>query len=314
MARASICVGVPVWRGVAFVAETLESIRRQRDVRFVAVISVDGDDAESAIACRPFLADPRFRLVVQKSRLGWVGNTAAVLAAAIAEGPEYACVQPHDDLLEDDYLASLLETADKSPSAAAVFCDIAPFGNQLKNILSQQTVAGAPVDRLRTLLLEHFNAVAYRALTRTSMLARLAPISGNPLQDFAVDTVWMTRLATAGDLVRVPRALYRKRYHAGNTHSAWSTWPDERKIAAWMRHCLDMFAEAVSVAKNNLARRELLDAARDRLVQTGRKIGPYQSAIAALSEAERQALLHEFNMAAEPLLADAERRETLHIV
>ncbi len=290
-------MGVPVWRGSAFVAETLESIRRQRDVRFVVAISIDGADAESERACRPFLADPRFRLVVQPSRLGWVRNSAAVLAAALAEDTDYACIQPHDDLLHEDYLTSLVEVAESTPAAAAVYSDLLSFGSQSGTILTQETVTGSPVRRQRTLLSKHFNAVAYRGLTRTSLLRRLPAISGNAFDDFAADTVWMARLATAGDLIRVPRALYQKRYHPDNTHSAWNSWPPEKKIAAWRQHCLDMLAEALEVASDESARRSLFVAAERRLLQTERRMGPCHNEIAALSQPERRKLLDEFTRA-----------------
>lgn len=298
MGRApTICVGVPVWRGAAFVAETLDSIRRQRDARFVVAISIDGADAESEGACRPFLADPRFRLVVQSGRLGWVRNSAAVLAAAMAEGTDYACIQPHDDLMDEDYLTSLVDVAEKAPTAVTVYSDLLPFGGGSSTILTQETVAGDPVRRQLALLTKHFNAVAYRGLTRASLLGRLPSISGNAFDDFAADTVWMARLATAGDLIRVPRALYQKRYHAGNTHSAWNTWPPERKITAWKQHCVDMLAEALKVATDESARQSLLAAAERRLLQTGRRMGPCHNEIAALSQPDRRKLLDEFTMA-----------------
>ncbi len=309
MGRApTICVGVPVWHGSAFVAETLDSIRRQRDTRFVVAISIDGADAESERACRPFLADPRFRLVVQPDRLGWVRNSAAVLAAALAEGADYACIQPHDDLMSEDYLPSLVDVAEKARTAVTVYSDLLPFGGRSSTILTQETVAGDPVRRQLALLTKHFNAVAYRGLTRTSLLSRLPAISGNACDDFAADTVWMARLATAGDLVRVPRALYQKRYHAGNTHSAWNNWPLERKITAWKQHCVDMLAEALKVASDESARRSLFAAAERRLLQTERRTGPCHNEIAALSQQGRRKLLDEFTMASAGLPIKSEVR------
>jgi glycosyltransferase involved in cell wall biosynthesis len=294
----TICVGVPVWRGAAFVAETLDSIRHQRDVRFVVAISIDGADEESERACHPILADPRFRIIVQADRLGWVRNSAAVLAAALVEGTDYACIQPHDDLMDEDYLASLLDEAEKHPLAAAVYSDLAPFGGKSSAILTQETVAGNPVERALALLSKHFNAVAYRGLTRTPLLRLLPAMSGNTCDDFAADTVWMARLATAGDLIRVPRALYRKRYHPENTHSGWNTWPLEKKITAWKQHCLDMHAEALRVSSGESAHRLLFAAAERRLLQTERRLGPFHREIAALGQADRRKLLDEFTRAA----------------
>jgi glycosyltransferase involved in cell wall biosynthesis len=258
-----IGVGVPAWRGAAFVAETLESVLNQRGVRVNLFVSIDGADADTERACLPFASDPRVKIVVQPRRLGWVKNTAAVLAGA-SEHAEFVCVQPHDDWIEADYLATLLDAARDHPHAAVVFSDIAAFGTR-EEVFSQESVIGTPIERQLLLLTRHLNAVAYRGLNRTSALRAVPPISGNDRGDFACDTVWMARLARAGDLVRVPRVLYHKRYLPNSVHTEWKTWHRGQKGAAWIRHCLDMLAEALTVATNSEERRLLIDAARGRL-------------------------------------------------
>jgi hypothetical protein len=122
------------------------------------------------------------------------------------------------------------------------------------------------------LLRHHFGAVAYRGLTRTAVLKAVRPISGNPYFDFAADTVWMTRLAAAGELVRLPQVLYRKRLHPGSTHRQWFSWSRAQRTAAWTDHCLRMLAEAFAAVPDLASRVTLVDAARDRLAQMGRHI------------------------------------------
>jgi GT2 family glycosyltransferase len=256
-------VGVPAWRGAAFVAEALESVLNQRGVRVKLFVSIDGADTDTERACLPFASDPRVQIVVQPRRLGWVKNTAAVLAAA-SEQAEFVCVQPHDDWVETDYLATLFDAARDHPEAAVVFSDVAAFGTR-EGVISQESVIGTPIERQLLLLTRHVNAVAYRGLNRTSALKAVPPISGNDRGDFACDTVWMARLARAGDLVRVPRVLYHKRYLPNSAHTEWKTWHRGQKGAAWIRHCLDMLAEALTVATSIEERRLLIDAARGRL-------------------------------------------------
>jgi len=266
-----IGVGVPAWRAAAFVAETLDSVLKQRGVRFKLIISVDGADTDTERACLPFASDPRVRIVVQPRRLGWVKNTATVLALASGE-TEFVCVQPHDDLVEADYLATLLDTARNHPSAAVVFSDLSMFGTQ-KGVCTQESVVGTPVERQVSLLTSHFNAIAYRGLNRTSALKAVPAISGNACSNFACDTVWMARLARAGDLIRVPRVLYHKRYLPSSAHAEWPTWGIWKKNFAWVQHCLDMLAEALPVATNIEERRLLIDAARGRLFWGHAKVG-----------------------------------------
>jgi glycosyltransferase involved in cell wall biosynthesis len=290
------------------VGETLESVLRQRGAELRIVVSVDGGDETSVEACRPFLADPRVHLLVQRRRLGWVGNSSAALAAAAAEGVDYACLQPHDDVLEEDYMAALLAAAETNPGAAVVYSDIQCFGTR-DRLYQQQTVSGSPVERQMCLLRDHFAAVAFRGLTRVAALRSILPMAGNPCENFAADTVWMARQALVGDLVRVPHALYRKRYHANNTHMQWFAWPRERKVTAWIRHCLDMLAVALRASDIPPERRMLHREARMRLLQRATATMPYYRDIVGMNPLARARMRWRFDAAA-GLRADVGPPET----
>ena len=91
MSTPRITVGLPAYKGADLIGKCLDCLQRQTFGDFEAIISVDGGDAETAAAGGPFLADPRFRMVVHSERLDWVGNfnwllqqdTAARAPAAI---------------------------------------------------------------------------------------------------------------------------------------------------------------------------------------------------------------------------------------
>ena len=102
-------------------------------------------------------------------------------------------------------------------------------------------------------------------------------MSNNDCGDFSCDALWMTRLAREGELIRVPEALYRKRYTGRSAHTEWLNWPMEQKIAAWVGHCLDMLAEALTVAQGAGERRRLIEAARRRLLLREKKLAPTPS-------------------------------------
>jgi hypothetical protein len=123
------------------------------------------------------------------------------------------------------------------------------------------------------------------------------PISGNPFDDYAADTVWMARLALAGELICLARPLYRKRYHAGNTHGRWDEWPRQRKISAWTQHCIDMFAEALAAADGPASTWLLTDAAWARLLRPSDMAKPWRGEIATLSAAECAQVLKTFALA-----------------
>lgn len=288
-----VFVGVPVWRGAAFVAETLRSILAQDGVALRVLVAIDGEDVGSLEACQPFVTDSRVKIVRHPQRLGWVGNIAFLFGEGAKEGAEYVCVQPHDDLIEPGYLAALLDQAQRSPRAAVVYSDIGIIGDGQRGFRIP-SVVGTPLQRQMAMLRHHYSAAAIRGLTRVSALRLVPPISGNPVGDFAADTVWCARLATAGDLVRVPEMLYRKRYHAQNTHSKWNRWGRDRKVAAWKQHCLDMLAEALPVARDGQQAELLLRTAATRLMSGGPAGSPCQAEIARLGPQARRQLAAEF--------------------
>ena len=252
--RLTVCVCVPVWKGSQFVAETLTSILYQQGVELIVRISVDGADAESADVCSDFLSDKRCELTVQPTRLGWVKNTAWLLERA--EG-DYVCIQPHDDLIAENYLSTLLGVAETTPEAPVVYSDIEAFGDH-NGTITQPSVTGSPLTRQLALLLDHFNAVAFRGLTRMHAVRKMGVPTGSSFADYAADTVYMAQLAQAGELHRVPLPLYRKRYHPANTHWAWDRWSRQEKVAAWGPHCADMLAQALAINELDATKRAIL--------------------------------------------------------
>ena len=107
-----ITVGVPVYRGADQVATALRSLQQQTFQDFDVVISIDGNDEASAEACQPFLADPRFRMVVQPERLDWYGNFNWLLGQELHE---FFCYRQHDDTTAPEFFEVLLRAADANP-------------------------------------------------------------------------------------------------------------------------------------------------------------------------------------------------------
>jgi glycosyltransferase involved in cell wall biosynthesis len=257
--------GVPGYRGEAFMAETLASVQAQTFPDFEVLISLDGPDPALAEVCRPFLADPRFRLVVQPARLGWVGNLNWLMDHTTTE---YWLYQQQDDLLDPTYLQVLLAEAERSPGAAVVFTDILAFGT-IEARLTQPSVGGSALGRQLSLVQDHHSAVAFRGLSRTDAMRATGGIRPNPTGCFSSDTLWMHSMARAGDLLRVPEALYRKRYHEANEHSRWARWPEDERARAWRLHCAHVLDEALLVDATLPERRLLWCAVLTRLA-TGR--------------------------------------------
>ena len=112
-----VTVGVPIYRGAAFLAETLQSIQASTHRDLEVIMSLDGPDPVCAEICTPFLGDSRFRLTVQPERLGWVGNLNWLMKQAAGD---YWYFHQQDDLTDPTYVSRLLERARAHPEAALV--------------------------------------------------------------------------------------------------------------------------------------------------------------------------------------------------
>jgi len=111
-----VLIGVPAYRGAEHIGETLRSIAEQELASFEVSISIDNADRETAIACEPFLSDPRFRMVVHDKRLGWDGNINWLMSQCTAE---FFCYWQQDDTATKDYLLSLIAFANANPTSSA---------------------------------------------------------------------------------------------------------------------------------------------------------------------------------------------------
>ena len=261
-ASEAVTLGVPVYRGRDFVAETLTSIREQTHRDLSVVISIDGPDPESEEACSPFLEDPRFRMVVQPENLGWAQNISWLMDQV--ETP-YWCYQQQDDLLDPRYLETLLDHARTAPEASIVYCDIETFGHWEATI-TQPSLTGTPFVRQLTQLVGRHAAVAFRGLTRLDALRAAGGVPTNEADCFSCDTAWVSAAARCGEHHRVPGSLYFKRYHPSSVHGGWSKWPGGRRAHAWMVHCADLLDQAMSIDADQAERRLLWAAAAERVV------------------------------------------------
>src|SRR5688572_6728378 len=246
MSSPFVTIGVPVYKGQEFLVETLSSIQAQTYKNINVIISLDGPDPVCEELCQPFLKDSRFHLVVQPKQLGWVKHINWLMSQV--KTPYWYC-HPQDDLVTPDYVQVLLSAAEKMPKAAVVYCDIKTFGDKERKI-TRPSVTGSPVIRQLQLLLIHQAAVAFRGLTRIEALHNAKEFRANEVDNYSSDTVWLAGMARWGNLQRIPKVMYYKRYHSNNEHTKWATWPKEKITKAWVIHCVDMLEQAMLVEAN----------------------------------------------------------------
>lgn len=241
--RVTVCV--PIYRGERFLEETLRTIVAQTWRDLDVVMSLDGPDPACEAICRRFLDDPRFKLVIQPERLGWVGNFNWIMARVETE---FCYYHQQDDLTDPTYAEVLVGHLKANPSAALAYCDLLPMGRITGAFKQVPSVLGAsPFMRMMTMLHEHWGAFAFRGMVRAEAVRRAGPVPTNAVDNFGVDICWLTAVARSGELHHVAAPLYRKRYHDNNTESKWWAWPIEKKLEAWPHHCVDMLNQAFAV-------------------------------------------------------------------
>ncbi len=261
-----VSFGIPVYRGVGLVEDTLTQIAAQTFTDFEALISVDGDDLESAEACRPFVeADPRFRMEIQADRLGWSGNIAWTIRNR--RGRDFVYLQ-QDDGVTPNYLEALVAAADRHPQASIVYSEMSVYGSETC-MVRHEPIIGDQTTRVLCHL-ERMDTSMFRGLIRGFALAQIAgPRSNDDVESFGADLGLLAEAAAAGEMLRVEGATYFKRLHDRGTHLRWYHWPSAKKREAWVSLGAWMAAAIVPVGLNPSDCRRLLMATLDRFAVCG---------------------------------------------
>jgi len=261
----AVTVCVPVFNAAVFLAETLDSIAAQSFADIKVLISLDRSDDDSESVCRHYLGDRRFELIVQRERLGWVGNVNALIERV---DTPYFCITPHDDLLAPQYLAEVYALAASDPAIACAYSDIEGFGTS-RPLLAQSDIRGTMIERVIDFLINHFAVVAFRGIVRRRSSDDRPYVPTGLRRDFAADTVWMLHIALRGELRRVPSTLYAKRYHEASVHAPWHNWPREELIVLWAEQAAACARIALEHVGDSRDREVVLAAALMRVAGVG---------------------------------------------
>lgn len=235
MAQPRILIGMPAFRGADFIREALQSISDQDHRDFRVLISVDGNDFETAAACEPFLADSRFSLVTQNRRLGWAGNINWLMSQPDFD---FFCYWQHDDFTSTNYISELLRSSITHPSAVCYFSGIQWTG-QHGDWSASSSVVGLAVMRAISIF-EDLNGIPLRGLIRKEAIDRVGPIRKTDYESAFEEFVWVGKLAREGNLQFVEGPIYYKRARGDSTHAMWHKKDRLWRRAVWLEFGLGM--------------------------------------------------------------------------
>jgi glycosyltransferase involved in cell wall biosynthesis len=257
-----VTIGIPAYNSARFLEAAVESALTQDYPHIRILISVDLSTDGTADLANRLARSHGLDVVVQPRRLGWVGNSNVVLN--LMKSP-YGMILPHDDLLRQTYVTRCMEAL-RANEAAAVACSDLRFVD-LDSYLPQVEFRGDRVERAIRCITDGFSAVSYRGVIRFDKFRRrsIPETAGG----FVADTVWMLRMALAGEVIRVPEILYRKTVHEKSTHLEWARLPAHVFQRRWLAHVAEMQWLLLRDAPSLLLDPRVRDALRIRTRRIG---------------------------------------------
>lgn len=212
MSAPPVSVGLPVYNGQNFLAESLDSLLAQTYTDFELIVSDNASTDDTEAICRDYAAkDTRIRYHRQPQNIGAVPNHNYVARQARGEFFKWAS---HDDLYAPDLLTHCVETLRERPDIILCHGEMAIVDEQGAIVEAYDyriaTDSPRPPERFRSLLFTDGGDDFYGVM-RTDFLRRIPPEnsyhnSGRKL---------IAELSLYGPFHQVPKLLYYRRDHPG---------------------------------------------------------------------------------------------------
>lgn len=207
-----LSIGLPVYNGEKFLAESIESLLGQTYGDFELIISDNASTDDTADICRNYAKqDSRIRYIRQPHNIGGAPNHNVVIHEARGELFKHAS---HDDLYAKELIRSCIEALDERPEVvlAHSWSAVIDESGEIAEVVDYIVNTGAPQapERLRSMLLDGWGDDD-GGVMRTEVLRRTA-LHGS--YHFA-DRTFTVELALHGPFYIVPDYLYFRRQHAG---------------------------------------------------------------------------------------------------
>lgn len=231
--RPHVVACMPAWNAERFIGSTLEALAAQTYGSLEVLVSDDASDDGTAGICERFAArDRRFRIIRQPRRLGWIGNSNALLAAARGD---YCFFAFHDDPPCPTYVARLVDALDGRRDAVLAFSDVLSR-NGVDRFTDLDGVTSRMERARRVLRMRDGWWIPNRGLFRLSAARQVGGMRRHLGGEYKADWPWLLHLSLLGEFVRVAEPLIRK------------AWRDDSLSAGWNRRVRPWPAAAVMLA------------------------------------------------------------------
>lgn len=205
-----LTIGLPVYNGENFLAQSIEALLGQTYEDFELVISDNASTDSTPDICRMYAKqDSRIRYVRQPRNIGLNPNHNFVARQARGELFKMAS---HDDLYARDLLKRCVDALDEHPEVVVAHCweAVINFSGAVTKLLDYSVAVDAPraPDRFRSLLFDGWDDYTYGVM-RTKVLLRSRLHGSHHFADRTINT----ELCLHGPFHMVPEWLYFRRDH-----------------------------------------------------------------------------------------------------
>lgn len=215
-----LSIGLPVYNGEDFLAETLDSLLGQTYEDFELIISDNASTDGTADICRRYAGqDSRIRYIRQPRNLGCAPNHNVLVQQARGELFKWVF---HDDLYARDLIERSVAALDEYPQVVLANCWTAMIDSS-RNVTKAVRYAldtGSPSapERFRSMLFEK-GGDDDGGVIRMEVLRRVRPYDSY----YHSDRTLVTEMALQGPFYHVPDWLYFRRDHPKASIRAFTT-------------------------------------------------------------------------------------------
>ena len=214
-AAPQLSVGLPVYNGENYLAESLEALLGQSYENFELIISDNASTDGTADICRRYgKQDSRIRYIRQPRNIGLSLNHNFVIRQARGELFKMAS---HDDLYGRDLLKRCVDALDANPHVVVAHCweAVIDQAGRITGVWRYLVASDAPraPERFRSMLFDGWDDYTYGVM-RTEVLLKTHLYGSYHLADRAINT----ELSLHGPFYIVPEWLYFRRDHPERTH------------------------------------------------------------------------------------------------
>lgn len=225
----SVTAMLPAWQSAEFIQPTLDCLSAQTFGNLQVIVSVDLCDDGTAEICEAHARrDPRFRVVRQPQRLGYVGNCNALLNLARSD---YALFAFHDDILAPEYVAALAAVLDDRPEVVVSFSDVHLTHADGREEHWEFSALEGMRSRVRRglVMLDGRQKwwVPNRGVFRLATVRAIRGLKTHGAGEFSADWPWLFHMSLLGEFARVPRTLCHKFYKTGSLSRTWAYTPEQ---------------------------------------------------------------------------------------